>query len=260
MSFFNTFSRGFGRSSRKNKQQQQQQQAAAAAQAAHESGAVDYTHNNGSKTSLGSTNTNASSHQQKPLFLCQPFVRTALVKGSFQTIVMLPKYVDLGEWLALNIFEFFTYLNQFYGVISEFVTPQSCPTMNAGPGVDYLWIDSNKKAVRLPANMYIDYTLTWISSKFDDQTLFPTQQGVPFPAHFMSVLRNMYRQMFRIFAHIYHNHFDKIVHLSLEAHWNSFFAHFISFGKSFDLADPNDLAPLASLIEAMEAQGKIISS
>ena len=38
----------------------------------------------------------------KPLFLCKPFVTSQLVKGSFSTIVVLPKYVDQGEWLALN--------------------------------------------------------------------------------------------------------------------------------------------------------------
>ncbi|KAA8904257.1 hypothetical protein TRICI_005567 [Trichomonascus ciferrii] len=250
-----TFLRGFGRSSRRNK-------AAAAAtpgesSSSPASGAVVGA--SASTTSIDTTASRTSVGNQRPLFMCQPYVRTSLVKGSFQTIVTLPKYVDLGEWIALNLFEFFTYLNQFYGVLAEFVTPQTCPTMNAGPGVDYLWIDADKKAVRLPANQYIDYTLSWISQKFDDQTLFPTQQGVPFPAHFMGVTKNIYRQMFRIFAHIYHNHFDKIIHLSLEAHWNSFFAHFISFGKTFDLADPNDLVPLAQLIEAFEAQGKITS-
>lgn len=39
---------------------------------------------------------------QKPLFLCKPFVTSQLVKGSFSTIVVLPRYVDQGEWLALN--------------------------------------------------------------------------------------------------------------------------------------------------------------
>lgn len=60
---------------------------------------------------------------QQVMFLSEPFVRTALVKGSFKTIVQLPKYVDLGEWIALNVFEFFTNLNQFYGVVAEYVTP-----------------------------------------------------------------------------------------------------------------------------------------
>lgn len=206
----------------------------------------------------GAGSAGAGAGAQKPLFLCQPFVRTALVRGSFQTIVQVPKYVDEQEWLVLNVFEFYQYLNLFYGVIAEFVTPQTCPTMNAGPGIDYLWIDSNKKPVRLPANTYIDYVLTWISNKFDDPLLFPTKQNVPFPPHFLGVLKNIYRQMFRIFAHIYHNHFDKFVHLSMEAHWNSFFAHFASFGKDFELLERKEMEPLAALIESMEAQGKIM--
>lgn len=39
---------------------------------------------------------------QKPLYLCQPFVKAALVKGSFKTIVAPPKYVDVNEWVAVN--------------------------------------------------------------------------------------------------------------------------------------------------------------
>lgn len=38
----------------------------------------------------------------KPLYLCNPFVRSALIKGSFRTIVVLPKYVDQKEWIAVN--------------------------------------------------------------------------------------------------------------------------------------------------------------
>jgi MOB kinase activator 1 len=39
---------------------------------------------------------------QKPLYLCSPFVDAALVKGNYKTIVMLPKYVDVMEWVAKN--------------------------------------------------------------------------------------------------------------------------------------------------------------
>lgn len=193
-----------------------------------------------------------------PLFLCDPYVKTALVKGSFKTIVQLPKYVDYGEWLALNIFELFNNLNRFYGVISEYVTPEAYPTMNAGPNTNYLWVDGTGQAVNLPACQYIDYVITWISNKINDQSVFPTKSGGAFPPNFLKDCKNISRQMFRIFAHIYHNHFDKIVHLSLEAHWNSFFAHFISFIKEFNLIDRNELEPLLPLIENFEQQGKII--
>ena len=37
-----------------------------------------------------------------PLYLCSPFADAALVKGNFKTIVMLPKYVDIMEWVAVN--------------------------------------------------------------------------------------------------------------------------------------------------------------
>ena len=47
---------------------------------------------------------------QKPLYLCSPFVEAALVKGNFKTIVMLPKYVDIMEWVAVNgVYPFITH-------------------------------------------------------------------------------------------------------------------------------------------------------
>jgi hypothetical protein len=196
--------------------------------------------------------------QPTPLFLADPFVKTALVKGSFKTIVQLPKYVDQNEWIAQNIFELYNNLNQFYGIIAEYIKPELFPTMNAGPKTDYLWVDSNGKNVQLPANQYIEYVLSWISNKINDQTLFPTKSGIPFPMNFLKMVKNIVRQMFRIFAHMYYNHFDKILNLSLEAHWNSLFAHFISFTKEFELIEEQEIEPLSLLIESFKQQGKIM--
>lgn len=196
--------------------------------------------------------------QTRPLYLCQPFVRTALVKGSFATIVVLPKYIEHGEWMALNVFEFFTYLNHFYSVISEGCTNASCPSMSAGPGLDYTWLDQNRKQMRLPASQYIDYVLAWINNRINEEQLFPTKAGTSFSAQFLPTVKAIYKQMFRIFAHIYHAHFDIIVNLSLEGHWNSFFQHFISFGKEFELLDTRDIEPLKELIVVFQQNGSII--
>lgn len=202
--------------------------------------------------------TDLNPNEPTPLFLCQPYVKTALVKGSFKTIVQLPKYVDYGEWLALNIFEMYGHLNLFYGVISEYVTVEDYPTMNAGPNVNYTWRDSAGQAIDLPASQYIDFVLRWISNKINDQSVFPTKNGAAFSPLFVKDCKNIARQMIRIFAHIYHNHFERLLHLSLEAHWNSFFAHFISFSKEFHLLERSEMGPLLPLIENLEAQGKII--
>lgn len=93
--------------------------------------------------------------QEKPLYLCQPFVKAALVKGSFKTIVAPPKYVDVNEWVAINsesdplvervsvfglmaislsVFDFYNNLNHFYGAIAEFCGPHECHTMSAASG------------------------------------------------------------------------------------------------------------------------------
>ncbi|KAH9969758.1 Mob1/phocein [Russula dissimulans] len=178
---------------------------------------------------------------QKPLYLCSPFVEAALVKGNFKTIVMLPKYVDIMEWVAVNIFDFFQNLNMFYGVISECCTQQSCPTMSAGATLNYTWINQDRKSVQLPAPTYIDYVMTWVQNLLDDENTFPTKSGQDFPASFPSTIKHVYRQLLRVFAHIYHAHYSQILHLRSEPHFNSLFAHFLAFGREYELLDIKDV-------------------
>ncbi|KAH6903437.1 Mob1/phocein [Coprinopsis sp. MPI-PUGE-AT-0042] len=137
------------------------------------------------------------------------------VKGNFKTIVMLPKYVDIMEWVAVNIFDFYTNLNEFYGVISE-----CCPTLS------YTWINQDRKSVHLPAPTYIDYVMTW--GKISLQT-------------FPSTIKHVYRQLLRVFAHIYHAHFQHLLHVRSEPHFNSLLAHFWAFGKEYDLLEIKDV-------------------
>ncbi|KAJ9121076.1 hypothetical protein QFC24_005057 [Naganishia onofrii] len=182
--------------------------------------------------------------QERPLYLCQPFVKAALVKGSFKTIVAPPKYVDVNEWVAINIFDFYNNLNHFYGAISEFCGPHQCHTMSAASGLDFTWPDQNKRQVSLPASTYIDYVMSWVQRLLEDESVFPTKSGRDFQPSFPSTAKHIYKQLFRIFAHIYHAHFSEILHLSLEAHFNSLFAHYIAFGREYDLLDAQDTREL----------------
>ena len=52
--------------------------------------------------SVPSRSPSPGSSGAKPLYLCSPFADAALVKGNFKTIVMLPKYTDIMEWVAVN--------------------------------------------------------------------------------------------------------------------------------------------------------------
>ncbi|KPV74963.1 uncharacterized protein RHOBADRAFT_53880 [Rhodotorula graminis WP1] len=182
----------------------------------------------------------SANKQSSPLYLCYPFVKAALVKGNFKTIVALPKYVDVNEWVAVNLVDLFNNLNLFYAVVTEFCTVENNPTMSAGPGMDYTWIDASRKRVKLPAPQYIDYVLTWVEGLIKDEAVFPTKAGREFSPNFPSVARHIYTQLLRIFAHLYHAHYEVYVHLSMEGHLNSLFAHFLTFGREFDLLEPKE--------------------
>ena len=58
---------------------------------------------------------------------------------------------------------------------------------------------------------------------------------------FPSTVKHVYRQLLRVFAHLYHAHYPQILHLRSEPHFNSLFAHFLAFGKEYELLDVKDI-------------------
>lgn len=77
----------------------------------------------------------------------------------------------------------------------------------------------------------------------------PPPSDVPFPKSFLAQVKVIFKRLFRVYAHIYYSHFDKIMSLSAEAHLNTCFKHFSVFVKEFELVDAKELQPLAHLIE-----------
>jgi len=75
--------------------------------------------------------------------------------------------------------------------------------------------------------------------------------GTPFPKNFPQVVKTIFKRLFRVYAHIYHSHFQKIVGLGAEAHLNTCFKHFIYFVHEFKLIDPKELEPLKDLIDTL---------
>ncbi|KAG8733001.1 hypothetical protein FRC11_009385 [Ceratobasidium sp. 423] len=154
-------------------------------------------------------------------------------------------YVDINEWVAVNIFDFYQNLNLFCAVISEVCSIQTCTSMTAGPNLSYEWTDRNRRAVALPAPTYIDYVMTWVQNCLDDETTFPTRAGNDFPpaasSSFAACCKAIFMQLFRVFAHIYHAHFTDLLHLHSEGHFNSLFAHFLVFGQQYRLLEVKDI-------------------
>jgi MOB kinase activator 1 len=134
---------------------------------------------------------------------------------------------------------------------------------------EYRWAEgpNTKTPVQMPAAEYIDHLMTWIENQLNNEKLFPCQVGkqnlnylitlgVNFPDNFQSLVKIIFKRLFRVYAHIYHSHFKHVMSLGLESHLNTCFKHFIYFVDEFKLVDSKDLAPLAELIQEFKLRKK----
>ena len=154
-----------------------------------------------------------------------------LGSGNIDLAVELPKGEDLNEWLAVNTIEFYNDINLLYGMLEEFCTKQTCPVMSAGPKYEYLWADGSnvKTPMKVSASEYIEYLMVWVESQLNNENIFPSTIGVPFPKNFIQIIKVIFKRLFRVYAHIYYTHFPHIVMLGCQNHLNTCFKHFIFF-------------------------------
>lgn len=77
-----------------------------------------------------------------------------------------------------------------------------------------------------------------------------------FPQEFVDVCQTIFRQMFRVYAHLYWAHFiDPFYHLNLDKHLNSCFSHFVLTAMALDMLKPHELEPMQPLIDLWAANG-----
>lgn len=149
--------------------------------------------------------------------------------------------------------DFYNQINLLYGSITDWCTKASCPIMSAGSKYEYHWADGVKvkTPVALSAPDYVEALMDWIQALLDNEKIFPSRTDVPFPKHFESVVKQIFKKLFRVYAHIYYSHFQKIVSLGEEAHLNTCFKHFYFFIVEFDLVERKEMEPLKDLIERL---------
>jgi len=113
---------------------------------------------------------------------------------------------------------------------------------------EYLWEDGVKfkRPTKLPAPEYVDALMNWAQNLLDDEAVFPNKigmfsrgknvaasvdtdlhAGVPFPRNFRDTVKTIVRRLFRVYAHIYSNHFDHICALGIEGRSICYLLHHI---------------------------------
>ncbi|KAG9133284.1 hypothetical protein Leryth_025798 [Lithospermum erythrorhizon] len=69
----------------------------------------------------------------------------------------------------------------------------------------------NKKPIEVSAPKYVEYLMDWIKHSWMMNLYLPSLVGAPFPPNFKDVVKTIFKRLFRVYAHIYHSHFQKIV-------------------------------------------------
>ncbi|KAA0186126.1 Mob as tumor suppressor [Fasciolopsis buskii] len=182
-----------------------------------------------------------------------------LGSGDLRQAVQLPEGEDLHEWIAINTVDFYNQINMLYGTLIEFCTEESCPVMSAGSKYEYHWADGQtvKKPLKCSAPHYINCLMGWIQQQLENEAIFPSKIGAPFPRDFLNVVKVILKRLFRVYAHIYHQHFSEVRDLQEEAHLNTSFKHFVFFVMEFDLVQKRELAPLQQLIDLLTGTGLV---
>jgi len=218
----------------------------------------------------GDQRTNRYSEKKEPKHGTKQYelhhkIKATLSSGqsNVRSIIRLPPGESMEEWLSVNIMCFYNDLSMLFGVIAqELCTPETCPVMSAGPKYTYLWADGVKikKPIKVPACEYIELLLEWVDGQLSDERKFPVTGETPFPPDFMPMCKNIFKRLFRVYAHIYHSHFSQFVNLQASAHLNTCFKRFVFFVIEFDLVDRSVLSPLQQLISSLEKDSPPISA
>lgn len=173
--------------------------------------------------------------------------------GNIRVAVKLPRGEDINEWLATNVIDFYNQISIMYGILSDFCTDETCPCMSAGTKYQYLWADNDRyrKPTRVSAPRYVDLLLEWIDTQFQDPSIFPVNEDQVFPEDFEVRVKKIFKRLFRIYAHIYHQHLEVFQELQCFEHLNSSFKHFAYFVLEFALINEKELQPLAHVINSI---------
>eukprot|EP00164_Ancoracysta_twista_P001382 GFYU01001801.1.p1 GENE.GFYU01001801.1~~GFYU01001801.1.p1 ORF type:complete len:226 (+),score=50.87 GFYU01001801.1:36-680(+) len=190
--------------------------------------------------------------EQDQRFALKQKLDATLGSGNLRAAVKVPDGEDTDEWLAVNTVDFYNQITMLYGTVSEHCTQQSCPVMCASPSFEYYWQDGPKdKPRKVSAPEYVNLLLNWVQEQLDDESLFPSQMGVPFPKHFRQTLKTIFKRLLRVYAHIYWSHWNTIESLGEEPHLNTCFKHFVYFVKEFDLVDAKQFEPVQEYVDRL---------
>ncbi|XP_041917225.1 MOB kinase activator 2-like isoform X3 [Alosa sapidissima] len=202
------------------------------------------------RKSKGKPNGKKPPTEEKKQYLEVEYTKVRVVDFDLKELVVLPREIDLNEWLASNTTTFFNLINLQYSTISEFCTGDTCQAMTACNTV-YYWYDEKGKKTKCTAPQYVDFVMSLVQKLVTDEDIFPTKYGKEFPNAFETLVKKICRYLFHVLAHIYWSHYRESVAMDLHGHLNTLYTHFIVFIREFNLVDPKETSIMDDLSEVL---------
>uniref|UniRef100_A0A672K654 MOB kinase activator 2 n=1 Tax=Sinocyclocheilus grahami TaxID=75366 RepID=A0A672K654_SINGR len=112
--------------------------------------------------------------EEKKHYLDAEHTKVRVVDFDLKELVVLPREIDLNEWLACNTTTFFNLINLQYSTISEFCTGDTCLAMTAC-STTYYWQDEKGKKTKCTAPQYVDFVMSSVQKLVTDEDIFPTK-------------------------------------------------------------------------------------
>mmetsp|Transcript_15504 Transcript_15504/g.27550 ORF Transcript_15504/g.27550 Transcript_15504/m.27550 type:complete len:219 (+) Transcript_15504:200-856(+) len=184
------------------------------------------------------------------------YTRRTLGSGNLRAAVLLPDNEEKNEWLAANTVDFFNEISLLYGIVAEDAARFTKPGDGFPPGFEYRWADGVNivKPMRCSSPEYVDYVMMWVEDQINNEDIFPVQETQAFPPDFDSYVHDIFKRLFRIFAIVYHRHFQTIEKHEAAAHLNTCFKHFMFFCFEFSLLDAKEMKALQGPADRMKEE------
>jgi MOB kinase activator 1 len=79
----------------------------------------------------------------------------------------------------------------------------------------------------------------------------PTELGIGFSRKFEPIIKQVFKRLSRVYAHLYMAHFETFKEFGVDTILNTSFKHFVYFVQEFQLVSKKDLQPLEGLIASI---------
>eukprot|EP00026_Physarum_polycephalum_P019444 Phypoly_transcript_21463.p1 GENE.Phypoly_transcript_21463~~Phypoly_transcript_21463.p1 ORF type:complete len:127 (+),score=7.77 Phypoly_transcript_21463:50-382(+) len=107
-------------------------------------------------------------------------------------------------------------------------------------------------SLNLSADEYIDRLIIWISEQLEDPAIFPNYSNNS--PMFLPTIKKIMTRIYRVYAHIYHCHWERVKAVGGEAHINKCFKHLCDFAVEYKLITSQEMAPMQHTINELKGE------